>query len=411
VSERSPLKVAIIGLEFGAEFIPIYQAHPEAEMYAICQRSTDHLNEVGNRFGVDVRYDNIDDVLADPEVDIVHINTPLQDHADHVVAALRAGKHVGCTIPMATTVDDCRRIVEAQQDAGLTYMMMETVIYSREFLFAQDLYRRGQLGQLQFLRSSHQQDMTGWPSYWDGMPPMLNATHAISPVLAIGSFQAASVQCVGSGSVFSRMQTAYGSPFSVESAHIRLRNSDVAAEVTRSLWAVAREYRESFDVYGSIRSFEWEQTRGGGHVLYLGEQPERIDTPDFAARLPQPIQRFTRSGVYTGDGDDSHRSFVQGGGHGGSHPHLVDALVSAVRGDQAAYPDAVRAANITCAGILAHQSALQNGTWIDLPDWTISEGDQPFLVALDQSREPPWAESAGPPLHQLPGRESPGVTS
>jgi predicted dehydrogenase len=394
VSHGSQLKVAIVGLEFGAEFIPIYQAHPAAEMYAICQRSVDHLNEVGDRFGVEVRYDNIDEVLADPEVDVVHINTPLQDHADHVVAALRAGKHVGCTIPMATAVGDCKRIVDAQRDTGLTYMMMETVIYSREFLFVQDLYRRGDLGHLQFLRSSHQQDMTGWPSYWDGMPPMHNATHAISPVLAIGDFQAAAVQCVGSGSVFDRMKPAYGSPFSVESAHIRFKDSDVAAEVTRSLWAVAREYRESFDVYGSIRAFEWEQTHEAGHVLYLGEEPERIEIPDFASRLPQSIQHFTRAGVYTAEGDDSHRSFVQGGGHGGSHPHLVDALLAAVRGERPAYPDAVRSANITCTGILAHQSALQGGEWIELPSWTISESDRPLVVDLEQSVEPPWGHES-----------------
>jgi predicted dehydrogenase len=412
VPDGSQLKVAIVGLEFGAEFIPIYQAHPDAELYAICQRSADHLDEVGDRFGVPVRYRRIDDLLADPTIDVVHINTPLQNHADHVVAALRAGKHVGCTIPMATSVEDCRRIVEAQQETGLTYMMMETVIYSREFLYVQDLYRTGSLGRLQFLRSSHQQDMTGWPSYWDGMPPMLNATHAISPVLALGNFQAESVQCIGSGAVFDRMKTAYGSPYSVESAHIRLKDTDVEAEVTRSLWAVARQYRESFDAYGSIRAFEWEQTQGDGHVLYLGEEPERIDIPDYASRLPEPIRRFTRAGVYTDEGDAAHRSFIQGGGHGGSHPHLVDALVSAVRGERRAYPDAVRAANITCAGILAHQSALRGGERIALPEWTIADGEAPLLIELDQNVEPPWAGSR-PDRDESPGEGRPhdGVTA
>jgi len=41
------VKVAVVGLAFGAEFIPIYQRHPDAECYAICQRSEDHLNEIG----------------------------------------------------------------------------------------------------------------------------------------------------------------------------------------------------------------------------------------------------------------------------------------------------------------------------------------------------------------------------
>ena len=39
MAENRKVRVAIIGLGFGAEFIPIYQNHPHAEMYAICQRS------------------------------------------------------------------------------------------------------------------------------------------------------------------------------------------------------------------------------------------------------------------------------------------------------------------------------------------------------------------------------------
>src|SRR5699024_7382412 len=63
---------------------------------------------------------------------------------------------------------------------------------------------------------------------------------------------------------------AYDSPYAIESTHLRFLDTDLGAEVTRHLWAVAREYRESFDVYGAVRSFEWEQTESAGHVMYLG---------------------------------------------------------------------------------------------------------------------------------------------
>lgn len=383
------LKVGIVGLEFGAEFIPIYQSHPNAEMYAICQRTQSKLNDVGDRYAVEVRYTDYDEMLADPAIDIVHINTPLQLHADQVVAALEAGKHVGCTIPMATSVEDCRRIVEAQARTGLTYMMMETTLYTREFLFVQDLYRSGKLGKIQFLRASHHQDMTGWPSYWDGMPPMYNATHAIGPTLGLAGHQAEYVQCLGSGTVFDRMKDQYGSPFAVESTHIRFLDSDIGAEVTRHLWAVAREYRESFDVYGAVRSFEWAQNEAGSHILYLGEQAGRVEIPDFASRLPEEIRSFTTAGVYGAEGDSEHRSFVQGGGHGGSHPHLAHQLLMAVLGEAEAYPNAVQAANITCSGILSHESALKGGEKVYLPDWTLSDA-KPVLVPLDQAAEPAW---------------------
>src|SRR3989338_2243633 len=156
------LNVAVVGLEFGKEFIPIYQRHPHTNMAAICQRSREKLDKTGDDFGVEVRYDDYAELLRDPEIDVVHINTPLQIHADQVVAALEAGKHVGCTIPMAVSVEDCKRIVDAARETGRVYMMMETVVYSREFLFVKELHEKGELGRIQFLRSSHQQEMWGW---------------------------------------------------------------------------------------------------------------------------------------------------------------------------------------------------------------------------------------------------------
>src|SRR5947209_7927317 len=53
----------------------------------------------------------------------------------------------------------------------------------------------------------------------------------------------------------------------------------------------------------------------------LSEVPERVTVPDYAALLPEQIRQFTTKGVY--DAENAHLSFTQGGGHGGSHPHLV----------------------------------------------------------------------------------------
>src|SRR5579872_268741 len=200
------IRVAIVGLGFGAEFIPIYQAHPDAEMYAVCQRTRAKLDQVGDRFGVKTRYTSYDELLKDPNVDAVHINSPIGDHAPQSIAALKAGKHVASTVPAATTVDECRQIVEGQRKSGKVYMMMETVVYSREYLFVKELHDKGELGRVQFLRGSHQQDMEGWPDYWPGLPPMWYATHCVSPCLAILSEPgkpalAEHVSCYGSGRI------------------------------------------------------------------------------------------------------------------------------------------------------------------------------------------------------------------
>lgn len=366
MAKESKIRVAIVGLGFGAEFIPIYQNHPDAEMYAICRRSRKDLDECGDRWGIKVRYTSYEDMLKDPNIDAVHINSPIQDHAPQSLAALKAGKHVACTVPMATSIEDCRAIVEARRSAGKVYMMMETVVYSREYLFVKHMYDQGTIGRIQFLRGSHQQEMAGWPGYWEGLPPMHYATHCVSPCLALPGKLAEHVVCHGSGKISDSLTSKYGSPFAIETATMKLKDSNLCAEVTRSLFETARQYRESFDVYGDKASFEWQQIEGEDPVLHKGEIPERVHVPDFAHLLPEPIRRFTTKGVYNVE-DEQHLSFIQGGGHGGSHPHLAHAWLSAIKGDRPALPDAETSANWTMVGICAHQSAMKNGEKVLIP--------------------------------------------
>ena len=370
------INVAIVGLGFGAEFIPIYQKHPHAVMYAICQRNEDKLKEIGDEFGIDVRYTDYDELLKDPNIHAVHINTPIPNHGEQSIKALKAGKHVACTVPMATTVEECKQIVELVKSTGLTYMMMETVVYAREFLFMKELYDKGELGKIQYLKASHQQDMDGWPNYWPGLPPMHYATHCVGPVLALTRSEAEYVSCFGSGTIREELISKYNSPFAVESTHIKFKDSDISAHVYRSLFDVARQYRESFEVYGSKKSVEWPLIEGHPLVLHTAKKPEpeipqEIESPDYAKYLPEEIQRFTTKGVYDTD-DNTHLSFTQGAGHGGSHPHLVHEFVNALVKDTEPYPNAKQSANITCVGILAHESALQGGKQMYLPDFTLS---------------------------------------
>ncbi|MBZ0302542.1 MAG: Gfo/Idh/MocA family oxidoreductase [Anaerolineae bacterium] len=364
------INVAIIGLGFGAEFIPIYQHHPHTNMYAICQRTRSRLDEVGDAFGIDVRYTDYQELLQDPNIHAVHINSPIHEHARMSVAALKEGKHVACTVPMATSAEECRQIIEAQQASGKKYMMMETVIYSREFLYVKELYTNGKMGRIQYLRATHQQEMLGWPGYWEGLPPMHYATHVVSPCLALAGHDAESVTCFGSGRIQEHLIPKYNSPFAIETAHIKMKDSDLVAEVMRSLFNTARQYRESFDVYGSKMAFEWPLIEHEHPVVHIGESPHLVSVLDFAHLLPEEIQRFTTKGVY--GGEQQHLSFIQGAGHGGSHPHMTHEFVMSIVEDREPFPNARQAANWTCVGIMAHESALKGGQMMPLPEFTLS---------------------------------------
>jgi len=370
------IRIAIVGLGFGAEFIPIYQAYEGVDMAAICQRTKADLDSMGDRYGITKRYTDYDELLQDPDIDAIHINTPIPVHGIQSIKALKAGKHVACTVPMATTVEECEEIVKLTQETGLTYMMMETVVYAREFLYMKELYEKGELGKVQFVKASHQQDMDGWPGYWPGLPPMYYATHCVGPVLGLMQSEAEYVSCFGSGTIREELHRHYNSPHAVQTTHIKFKDSDVTGHIYRSLFDVARQYRESFEVYGSKKSVEWPLVEHDPLVVHTAKKPEaeipqNQKCPDYAHYLPESIQRFTTKGVYDLD-DNTHLSFEQGGGHGGSHPHLVHAFVDALKRDISPYPNAVQSANITCTGILAHESAKRGGEIIPLPDFTLS---------------------------------------
>jgi predicted dehydrogenase len=364
---------AMIGLGFGAEFIPIYQAHPNASVTAICRRNDAELHKVGDQFEIEKRYTSYDDVLADPQIDFVHINSPIPDHAWMSLKALDAGKHVMCTVPMATTIDECQQIVEKAKETGLKYMMAETVVYSREFLFIKEMYDKGELGKIQHVAASHPQDMDGWPSYWEEMIPMHYATHVVSPCLGLVNGLAEYVSCFGSGTVREDIARKSDNQFAVESCHVKIKDSDLTAHVWRCLYDVARQYRESFDVYGTKKSFEWTLVENSPHVMHTAKKPEPeipelIQVPDYAHLLPEEIRRFTLPQEIH---DSEHLSFLQGGGHGGSHPHLVNEFINALLEDRDPAPNAVTSANWTCVGICAHESATKGGAIVGLPAFTL----------------------------------------
>jgi hypothetical protein len=185
----------------------------------------------------------------------------------------------------------------------------------------------------------------------------------------MGGQMAEYVSCFGSGKIADHLIPIYGSPFAVESAHIKLKNSDLSAEVTRSLFDVARQYTESFDVYGSKSSFEWQLLANEEPVVHLGkEDAEHVQIHDFAHLLPDGIREFTTKCVYDME-ENKHLSFLQGSGHGGSHPHLAHEFLMAVLDDREPFPNVFESANWTSVGILAHESAMQGGKIIFLPDY------------------------------------------
>ncbi len=198
---------------------------------------------------------------------------------------------------------------------------------------------------------------------------------------------AESVVCHGSGRIREELIGRYGSPFAIETATFKIRDSDVVAEVTRSLFDTARQYRESFDATGSKKSFEWQQVENEEPVIHTKstaeqplqepEIPKRVKVPDYASRLPEPIRNFTQPAQIQ---DAEHLSFLQGGGHGGSHPHLAHNFLMACLG---------RPAGVSRRG---HQRQLDDGRHLRprlRDDRGRPRADPEFLIPTVQGQASP----------------------
>ena len=376
MASSQKIAVVVVGLGFGAEFVPIYLDHPDVASVAICDQDEGRLQRVGDKFGITQRFRRLDEVIAADAIDAVHLLSGIPDHAQQAIAVMEAGKHCASTVPMATSLDELHAVVKAQQVSGKKYMMMETAVYTRQFLHAKMLKAQGDFGPIQFLRGAHYQDMEGWPSYWAGLPPMWYATHAVAPLLAIAETRAVRVHAFGSGVMRQELQQPYQNPWPVETAIYQLAAANLSMEVTRTLFHCARPYMESFTIYGENGCYEWQMEDEAPLLFRMAPVQanqrrkvivERPTPPDRADLLPASVGKFTQRFVYSAQ--NQHLSFEQGGGHHGSHPHLVHEFVRSIVEDRQPAIDAVTAANWTAAGICAHQSAMHGGAAVDVPSF------------------------------------------
>ncbi|MBV9847651.1 MAG: Gfo/Idh/MocA family oxidoreductase [Kutzneria sp.] len=375
----SGLRIGVVGLGFGTAFLPLYLSHPDVHGVAICDADPTVLGAVGDQHAIEDRFDTLEAMLADDTIDAVHIATPVRFHVEHSVAVLNAGKHCACAVPMATDFEGLRRIIGAQRSSGRNYMMMETMVFGREFFYVRDLYERGELGPLSFLRGMHIQNLDNFPRYWYGYPPLTYSTHALSPLLALSGARVVRATALGSGRLTPDRMGDFPNTFPTESALFRLDRDDLAAEVTVSFFQFGRAYQEGFHVYGQDAGVEWPQTHEGDDLSVFRLEPvrgghwgrsarmERVQPPDRADLLPAELAPFTHRHEWTPPG--VREPITVHSGHSGSHPHLVHEFVSSIVRHRRPLVDAVTAAAWTAPGIAGHASALHNGDAVEVPDF------------------------------------------
>lgn len=143
-----PLRVAMAGLGVGAsQVIPTLEHLPEAQLVAAADIRQQALDAFRARFGGRT-YTSVAELCRDPEVDVVWVATPNNYHCEHVVMAAEQGKHVVCEKPMALTVEEAERMVDAADRNGVKLVCGHTFSLHPSIQAMRRVIASGELGQL-----------------------------------------------------------------------------------------------------------------------------------------------------------------------------------------------------------------------------------------------------------------------
>ncbi|HEL4844671.1 MULTISPECIES: Gfo/Idh/MocA family protein [Stenotrophomonas] len=270
-----------------------------AEVRGVAASSAQRAREMAQLWNVPRAYQHIEEVIADPQVQVVHVCTPNHLHRAMAQAALEAGKHVICEKPLATTLDDAQALAALAASTGLVATVPFVYRYHPVVREARARIAEGDLGPLHLIHGSYLQDWLLDPASnnWRVDPALGGASRVFAD---IGSHWCDLVEWV-SGERFAEVNAAFatviaergavsGQSFSTPmaaSAMQAVMSEDVAAAMFRtgagtlasltvSQVSAGRHNRLWFEIDGAKASVAFNQEDAERLWIGLPDQREEI---------------------------------------------------------------------------------------------------------------------------------------
>lgn len=162
------IRIGILGCGKIAQVrhIPEYADNPDCELRAFYNPSRQRAEDMAAKYGGRV-YDSAEELLADPEIDAVSVCAANYAHAELAIKALKAGKHVLCEKPMATTIEDCEAMAETARESGKFLMIGHNQRLAKAHVKAKELIDEGLIGDIISFRTTFGH---GGPETWSINP-------------------------------------------------------------------------------------------------------------------------------------------------------------------------------------------------------------------------------------------------
>ncbi len=282
------LNAAVVGTGF------MGSAHTEAlhrlgiDVVGILGSSPEKSLKAAQELGILKGYETYSDLLADADVDVVHITTPNHLHFPQSKAALEAGKHVLCEKPLAMTSKETNELVMLAEETGLVAGVNYNLRFYPLNLEARDIVRRGDLGEVFSIAGSYVQDWLLYPTdyNWRVLPEKGGKLRAIADIGTHWLDLTQTITGLKVTSLFADLQTVHATrqrphgeveTFSGKAQEIEVSETiDVATEdagavllrfengAHGSLWVsqitAGRKNALRYEISGSKRAIAWDSS-------------------------------------------------------------------------------------------------------------------------------------------------------
>lgn len=394
--------VALIGCgAFAKSFVPLFKAHPYVEKFYVCDLLPEKAAAFCETYGVE-SIPTYEEVLARPDIDAVAIFVQRHLHGPLVIAALKAGKHVYSAVPMASEVEECGEIVRLVKETGLTYMMGETCVYYPCSMYCKKEYEKGTFGNFVYGEAQYHHDLSHFSEEFradrksSAVPPFYYPTHSTSMLLnAIGDY-VVKVNGVGYRDVeentpFAKGENHWDNEFSNEFSLMQLSKGGVIRvnECRRIGYKAPSSYVSAF--YGTKGAYQFNNaqhivtrlTEKGVSLTDVSDEvnpramTEHKGEDGFKEQVANHVWQWTdispvqEENLAARNMTPEYEALLSG--HMNSHKMLVDDFMTALHDGTLPVVNAWLSARFTVPGLVAHQSALQGGVLMDVPDF----GDPP----------------------------------
>jgi predicted dehydrogenase len=323
----------------------------------LCDINPETLERNRERFGLKSSqcFQDYSD-LVKQDLDIVFLGTPMPFHADQSIKALESGKHVLSEVTAATNIEDCRRIVQTAKRTGMKYMMAENLCYYHFVREWKKMIQQGKLGKIFYAEGEYVHEIrhllrdpeTGELKWRANRPPIHYCTHTLGALLII--LDDYIVKATASGKGMNVMPGVGVGAIDMQMALFETKKG-VTIKMLRSQVAPRQPCIHFFSFYGTKGWVESgrvmnDTTRG---LLYIEGEDESAREIDWAFADPN-VPKEARKG-----------------GHGTSEYYLIRDFIDAIDNDTEPPINAVRAADMTIPGLIAHEAAMKGNVWLDVP--------------------------------------------